>query len=389
MMNLPTKIIERIEDYSKKRKFSDSKKKKLLDVVTQRYNEGLVTPGDAMGLIAAQSIGEPGTQMTLRTKHYAGSLEVSVGQGIQRVIEIVDGRLKAKYPSMTIYVDSEISKNDKKIKKFAHTLLDIKVGNIGDFEEDFENKSVTFVLNDEKIKDMDLNSEEIINMVYDKIDDTFSSKRFVKNKTGIKFNFDDVTSLYAIRKALLKWLKIPLFGVKYIEKVVINEIDGEKVIVTKGSNLSGIIKVEGVDTYRTITNDLVEIYKVFGIEAAREAIVTELLQVFKNNGITINKRHIFILADLMCSTGKIQGIVRTGINGLKASPFARASFEETVKHILNAAFYGEVELLSGITENLIVGQPIAAGTGIVKLTLDPKNLKKMIKKQEKMEIKNK
>ena len=389
MMNLPTKIIERIEDYSKKRKFSDSKKKKLLDVVTQRYNEGLVTPGDAMGLIAAQSIGEPGTQMTLRTKHYAGSLEVSVGQGIQRVIEIVDGRLKAKYPSMTIYVDPEISKSDKKIKKFAHTLLDIKVGNIGDFEEDFENKSVTFVLNDEKIKDMDLNSEEIINMVYDKIDDTFSSKRFVKNKTGIKFNFDDVTSLYAIRKALLKWLKIPLFGVKYIEKVVINEIDGEKVIVTKGSNLSGIIKVEGVDTYRTITNDLVEIYKVFGIEAAREAIVTELLQVFKNNGITINKRHIFILADLMCSTGKIQGIVRTGINGLKASPFARASFEETVKHILNAAFYNEVELLSGITENLIVGQPIAAGTGIVKLTLDPKNLKKMIKKQEKMEIKNK
>lgn len=389
MMNLPTKIIERIEDYSKKRKFSDSKKKKLLDVVTQRYNEGLVTPGDAMGLIAAQSIGEPGTQMTLRTKHYAGSLEVSVGQGIQRVIEIVDGRLKAKYPSMTIYVDPEISKSDKKIKKFAHTLLDIKVGNIGDFEEDFENKSVTFVLNDEKIKDMDLNSEEIINMVYDKIDDTFSSKRFVKNKSGIKFNFDDVTSLYAIRKALLKWLKIPLFGVKYIEKVVINEIDGEKVIVTKGSNLSGIIKVEGVDTYRTITNDLVEIYKVFGIEAAREAIVTELLQVFKNNGITINKRHIFILADLMCSTGKIQGIVRTGINGLKASPFARASFEETVKHILNAAFYNEVELLSGITENLIVGQPIAAGTGIVKLTLDPKNLKKMIKKQEKMEIKNK
>jgi len=389
MMNLPTKIIERIEDYSKKRKFSDSKKKKLLEVVTQRYNEGLVTPGDAMGLIAAQSIGEPGTQMTLRTKHYAGSLEVSVGQGIQRVIEIVDGRLKAKYPSMTIYVDPEISKDDKKIKKFAHTLLDIKVGNIGDFEEDFENKSVTFVLNDEKIKDMDLNSEEIINMVYDKIDDTFSSKRFVKNKTGIKFNFDDVTSLYAIRKALLKWLKIPLFGVKYIEKVVINEIDGEKVIVTKGSNLSGIIKVEGVDTYRTITNDLVETYKVFGIEAAREAIVTELLQVFKNNGITINKRHIFILADLMCSTGKIQGIVRTGINGLKASPFARASFEETVKHILNAAFYNEVELLSGITENLIVGQPIAAGTGIVKLTLDPKNLKKMIKKQEKMEIKNK
>ena len=389
MMNLPPKIIERIEDYSKKRKFSDSKKKKLLEVVTERYNEGLVTPGDAMGMIAAQSIGEPGTQMTLRTKHYAGSLEVSVGQGIQRVIEIVDGRLKAKYPSMTIYVDEKVFTNDKKLKKFAHSLLDIKVASIGNFDEDFENKSVFFILNSEKINDLELDSDEIINLVYDKIDDTYSSKRFIKSKTGIKFSFDDVTSLYVIRKALLKWLKIPLFGVKYIEKVVINEVDGVKVIVTKGSNLSGIIKVEGVDTFRTITNDLVEIHKVYGIEAAREAIVKELLKVFANNGITINKRHIFILADLMCSTGRIQGIVRTGINGAKASPFARASFEETVKHILNAAFYGEIELLSGITENLIVGQPIAAGTGIVKLTLDPKNLKKMIKKQEEMENKNK
>ncbi|MDD3178438.1 MAG: DNA-directed RNA polymerase subunit A'', partial [Candidatus ainarchaeum sp.] len=305
-------------------------------------------------------------------------------QGIQRVIEIVDGRLNAKYPSMKIYLNKDFFKNDKQINKFVNSLIDIKVKDIGHFEEDFENRTVSFISNDEKILELDLNKEEVMTLVYDKIDDIYASKRFTPNKNGINFVFDKSTSLYEIRKSLLKWEKIPLFGIKSIEKVVIIEENGEKVIVTKGSNLSEILKLEEIDLNRTVTNDINEINKVLGIEAARESIVRELYYTFKANGISLNKRHIYVLADLMCASGKVKGIVRTGITGHKNSPFARASFEETVKHILNASFYGEIEPLTGITENMIVGQPISSGTGNIKLTLDPKHLKKMIKKQEKL-----
>jgi DNA-directed RNA polymerase subunit A" len=382
MRELPKNVLERIENYSKKKSFSDGKQKKLIELVTKKYNDSLVTPGDAMGLIAAQSIGEPGTQLTLRTKHYAGSLEVSVGQGIQRVIEIVDGRLSSKFPSMKIYLKKDVFTTDKKINKFAKSLIDIKVGSIGDFQEDFETKTVSFILNHEKLEELDLDKEETMTLIYDKIIDTYISKRFTPNKNGINFTFDKTTPLFNIRKAILKWNKIPLFGVKNIELTVVSEENDEKIIITKGSNLSEILKIEEIDTNRSFTNDILEVNKVFGIEAARESIVRELLSTFLSNGIDINKRHIAILADLMCFNGKVKGVVRTGITGEKASPFARAAFEETVKHILSAAFDGERENFKGIIENLIVGQPIFSGTGKVKLTLDPKNLKKMIKKQE-------
>ena len=386
MRELPSNVLERIENYSNKKGFSSQKKKKLIDVVTKRYNHALVTPGDAIGLIAAQSIGEPGTQLTLRTKHYAGSLEVSVGQGIQRVIEIVDGRLASKFPSMKIYLKKGEFTSDKKINKFAKSLIDVKVMSIGEFQEDFQNRTVSFILDHDKLNEFELDKEETMTLIYDKIIDTYVSKRFTPNKNGINFTFDKSTPLFNIRKALLKWYKIPLFGVKNLELTVVSDEGNEKVITTKGSNLSEVLKIPEIDTDRTYTNDILEVNKVFGIEAARQLIVNELYNTFNSNGIDINKRHIAILADLMCFGGKVKGVVRTGITGQKTSPFARASFEETVKHILTASFLGEKENFKGIIENLIVGQPIFSGTGKVKLTLDPKNLRKMIKKQENLEV---
>ena len=399
MKALPISIVEKIEKYASTKKLSAEKKKKILNVVTKRYNEGLVVPGDAVGLIAAQSIGEPGTQLTLRTKHYAGSLEVSVGQGIQRVIEIVDGRSQARYPSMKIYLDREIVKKDKDVDNFCKNIVDVKIGDVGTFVENYTERTVSFKFDAEKASVYGIDQEEVMTMIYDKIDvdkkeeksskvkkvALYDSKRFTNNKQQINLHFSNKTPLYDIRKAILKWNKIQLYGVKGIEKAVVIDKHGEKIIQTKGSNLKEVLKIEGIDTFRTTTNDIFEIYKAFGVEAAREAIFRELKFTFDTNGIAINSRHIFILADLMTSSGVIQGVVRTGITGKKKSPFARASFEETVKHIINAAFNGEVEGLVGITENIIVGQPISAGTGKVRLTLDAKGLEKMIKAREQQE----
>lgn len=382
MRELPTAVAERVNRYCDSMKLVDAKRQKLMKLVTVKYNKALVSPGDAIGIIAAQSIGEPGTQMTLRTKHYAGSLEVSVGKGIQRVIEIVDGRSSARYPSMKIYLKQGAFKSEKDVKRFANSLIDVKVRDIGSFTEDFNELSVNFKLNEDIIKDLDVDRDEVITSIYDKIIDTYASKRFTNNKAQINFHFDKSTTLYAIRKAVMKWMKIPLFGVKNIEKVVVIK-DGEAFIIhTRGTNLKDILKLENIDAERTCTNDIFEVNKVLGIEAARHAIVKELMDTFDSNDIKINIRHIYILADLMTMSGEVRGVVRTGITGSKGSPFARAAFEETVKHIISAAFNHETERLVGITENIIVGQPISAGTGMVRLTLDPKNLKKFIAKTE-------
>lgn len=388
MKDLPQAIIEKINKYADSKKFSADKRKKLLELVTKKYNQGLVVPGDAVGLIAAQSIGEPGTQLTLRTKHYAGSLEVSVGQGIQRVIEIVDGRSSAKYPAMTVYLDKEYfkGKKEKDIEKFCNSLVDVKVKDVGVFSENFTDRTVTFRLDDEKMQLINYDPNELMELIYSKIEDTYTSKRFSANKQQINFHFDDDTQLYTIRKAILTWNKIPLYGIKGIEKAVLFKEKDDYVIKTKGSNLKELLKTEGIDTYRTTTNDIFEIYKLFGVEAARESIVRELSYTFQNNGINISLRHIYILADLMTVNANVRGVVRTGITGKKKSPFARAAFEETIKHIIDASFNGEVENLVGITENIIVGQPISAGTGLVRLTLDSKGLKKMIKIKEKESV---
>jgi len=385
MKDLPQTIIEKINKYAESKKLSVDKKKKLLEIVKKKYNDGLVVPGDAVGLIAAQSIGEPGTQLTLRTKHYAGSLEVSVGQGIQRVIEIVDGRSSAKYPSMTIYLDKDYfkGKKEKDIENFCNSLVDIKIKDVGVFTENFTDRTVSFRLDDEKMQQINKKPEELMDMIYEKIEDTYTSKRFTSNKQQINFHFDNNTQLYAIRKAILAWNKIPLSGVKGLEKAVLFKEGNEFIIKTKGSNLKEVLKTEGIDTYKTTTNDIFEIYKLFGVEAARESIVRELKYTFDTNGISISTRHIYILADIMTVNGNVRGVVRTGITGKKKSPFARAAFEETIKHIIDASFNGDKENLVGITENIIVGQPISAGTGIVRLTLDPKGLKKMIKIKEK------
>ena len=385
MKDLPQAIIDKINKYADSKKFSADKKKKLLELVTTKYNKGLVVPGDAVGLIAAQSIGEPGTQLTLRTKHYAGSLEVSVGQGIQRVIEIVDGRSSAKYPSMVIYLDKDYfkGKKEKDVEKFCNSLVDVKVKDVGVFSENFTDRTVSFKLDDEKMQLVNYNAEELMELIYSKIEDTYTSKRFASNKQQINFHFDTNTELYTIRKALLTWNKIPLYGVKGIEKAVLFKEGDEYVIKTKGSNLKEILKTEGIDTFKTTTNDIFEIYKLFGVEAARESIVRELSYTFQTNGINISLRHIYILADIMTVNANVRGVVRTGITGKKKSPFARAAFEETIKHIIDASFNGDVENLVGITENIIVGQPISAGTGLVRLTLDSKGLKKMIKIKEK------
>jgi len=162
-------------------------------------------------------------------------------------------------------------------------------------------------------------------------------------------------------------------GIDDIERVVVRKESGEYILYTEGSNLKDVFEVEGVDTTRTRTNNISEISQVLGIEAARNAIIYEALSTLSEQGILVDVRHIMLVADMMCMEGEVKQIGRHGIAGEKESVLSRAAFEVTVNHLLDAAVANEVDELNGVTENVIVGQPIQLGTGDVKLIAKPLN----------------
>ncbi len=361
---LPEPIFEELMKKIEEMKLKESEAKALLERAYQEYEKAIVEPCEAVGIVAAQSIGEPGTQLTLRTKHYAGAAEVSVGSGIQRVEEIVDGRSKTKYPSMTIYLNEKLRKDRKKAEAFAKSIIEVKLGEVAEIKENFASKTATIRLIDEKIEEKNLNKEEILTKVYNAVSSLGKTK---KRGNTITIEFPKDMPLMKIRNEILKLERKKLQGITGIEKTIVTEENGEYVIKTLGTNLKAILRRPEVDSTRTITNDIIEISRVLGIEAGRAAIVNELYKVMKDNNIKVDIRHIMLVADLLTFSGEIRGTVRTGIMKLKNSPFARAAFEETVKHLFDAALYGETEPLQGVVENMIVGLPVKVGTGRVEL----------------------
>ncbi len=363
MEQLPKKITKELFSVADSEGLNKEELKKLTLRVLESFNARKVDAGEAVGIIAAQSLGEPGTQLTLRTKHYAGAAEVSVGSGIQRVEEIVDGRSKAKYPTMTIYLEKELREDKEIADKFSKSLIDVRVGDVVKLEEDLPKKTVFVKFDEEAMKERGIDSKDLAK----KIDKQLKAKSRQK-KDGIEYIFGR-EPLLKIRRDFYKMLSMRVQGVRGIEKTILAKEGDEFVVKTSGSNMKSVLKMKEINGAKTTTNDVKEISKVLGIEAGRAAIVNELHKTLRDNAINVDIRHIMLLADLMCFGGEIKGIVRTGITKEKASPFARAAFEETTKHLLDAAFKGERETLQGVVENIIVGQPIKIGTGTVELVM--------------------
>jgi DNA-directed RNA polymerase subunit A" len=161
--------------------------------------------------------------------------------------------------------------------------------------------------------------------------------------------------------------RLSLKGVEGIKRVVIRKEGDEYILYTEGSSIKKVMQFEGVDPARIKTNNISEIGEVLGIEAARNAIINEATDTLREQGLSVDVRHIMLVADIMTVDGELKQIGRHGVSGEKASVLARAAFEVTVNHILDAAIRGDVDDLKGVTENVIVGQPIQLGTGDVTL----------------------
>jgi DNA-directed RNA polymerase II subunit RPB1 len=136
---------------------------------------------------------------------------------------------------------------------------------------------------------------------------------------------------------------------------------------TNGIDLYSIRYLRGIDLKRTSCNSVNEIFKTFGIEAARNCLLKEMRIVFNT---PIHYHHYSILTDNMCYTGHLVSMNRHGINKLETDPLGRASFENTIDQLRDAAIFNEVDQMRGVSSRIMTGQSIIGGTGLCKLTMD-------------------
>ncbi|MEM2875849.1 MAG: DNA-directed RNA polymerase subunit A', partial [Candidatus Bathyarchaeia archaeon] len=358
-------LIEELEKELKKAKLPKEAIEKVIQSTIENYKKALVEPGEAVGIIAAQSIGEPGTQMTLRTFHYAGVREQNVTLGLPRLIEIVDARRVPSTPIMTIRLDNEHKKDKEKATEIAKKIVSTRLEDLcQSIYINPESKQLIAELDSSMLEDRGINIEEIRKAI--RIPDcevTVEENRVVITPQG------DVD----LRKLMDRASKYHIKGIPEIERVLVSEENGEWIIRTDGSNLAKVLNVEGVDPTRTVTNHIQEIADTLGIEAARNAIIQEAIGVLEEQGLDVDVRHVMLVADIMTNTGEVRQIGRHGISGEKESVLARASFEITVPNLVEASVKGKSDPLKGVTENVIVGQSIPIGTGLVDLYMLPKS----------------
>jgi DNA-directed RNA polymerase subunit A' len=337
--------------------------KETMEKVDEAMDYSRVEPGEASGIVAAQSIGEPGTQMTLRTFHFAGVRERDVTLGLPRLMELVDARKIPATPSMDIYLTKDYASSNEKAVKVAKEILFTKVGNVVAFSEVDPTEGIKLHLGPELMADRNTNPEEIAKVVETGKRKVQQDKRNA-NVIHVSMPDADLSALFTLRN---KILNMKLKGIPGITRVTVVKEGEEWFIQTAGSNLGKVVQVQGVDPTRVYTNNVHEVAQVLGIEAARATLVRELMSTLDEQGLEVDIRHIFLVADLMTSKGYIQQIGRHGIAGSKSSVLARAAFEITVPTLAEAAVKGEVEDLKGVTENVIVGLPIPVGTGMIDL----------------------
>ena len=357
---LPKKIIEELKENIPK-DTSEAKIKKAIDKTVEEYEDATVEPGECVGLVSAESIGEPGTQMTLNTFHFAGVAEMNVTMGLPRIIEILDGRKEITTPMMEIYLKKPYSKG-KDIRNLA---LSIKETTLSDIVSEFLIKVAEFkieiILNKEKMRELGISEVLISKAISTHVKGYSVSHDKDKIVLKARSKEEDLNEIYKTKE---KIKDVHIKGVKGIVQVLPVKRGEEYIIISAGSNLRDVLELEEVDQTRTTTNNIFEIEEVLGIEAARQAIINEVYKVIESQGLNVDIRHIMLVADTMCATGSVKGVTRYGVVSEKSSVLARASFETPVKHIINAALIGEVDYLNSVVENVMVNQPVPVGTGL-------------------------
>jgi DNA-directed RNA polymerase II subunit RPB1 len=432
----------------------------LLENIVVNYKRAVVAPGEMVGMIAAQSIGEPTTQMTLNTFHFAGvSSKSNVTRGVPRIEEILSLSSEPKNPSLTIYMKPEDQTDREKAQSIMYMLENTNLKEIvKSMEICFDPDDLNTLINDDEqtmlqyyefehmldecleksieentnekskwILRMEMDSEMMLeknitmddinftlkNSYGDEISCVFSDYNADKLVFRIRMNnviskstkggaaggvkkpkvnpLDQSDQIYLLKNFQDQILNnVVIRGVKHIDKVILRkikdnltEVSGSYkkqdiwVLDTIGSNMMDVLALDYIDQKRTFSNDIVETYNVFGIEAARQTIYNEIAEVIEFDGTYINYHHLAMLCDRMTFTNKMISIFRHGINNDNIGPIAKASFEETPEMFLKAARHAELDIMRGVSANVMCGQEGLYGTNSFQVVLDLEEMRKL------------
>jgi DNA-directed RNA polymerase subunit A' len=326
--------------------------------VSNEHKGTLITPGEAIGVVAAQSFGESSTQMVLNTFHAAGVAEMQVTTGLPRLIEILDARKLPKTPAMEIYLDKDHN-NEKDARIIAEKIKEVKLKEIiSNISIDFASKKIKIEIDNSGLRRAHMTLDTAVSVLNDK---GFAAQKVGNGEIVLDMSKEDFKTIYKTKE---KIKSVILAGIKKISQVLVVKKGKDFVILTAGSNLKETLKFKGIEHERVTTNDIHEIGTVLGIEAAREAIINEIEKVTVSQGLNINKKHAMLVADTMTSSGIVKGITRMGIISEKNSILARASFETPVKQFVQASKTGRRDKVASVIENVILNQPIPVGTGL-------------------------
>ncbi|XP_024535104.1 DNA-directed RNA polymerase III subunit 1 [Selaginella moellendorffii] len=349
----------------------------FLNTCIGRYHRKKLDPGTAVGAIGAQSIGEPGTQMTLKTFHFAGVASMNITLGVPRIKEIINASKKISTPIITAKL---VSENDVKAARIVKGRIEKTA--LGDVA-----KSIKIVLRPgQAFVSIKLDMDRIYSLQLDIRAETVAEAvlKFPKIKSmklkeqHVKVNDDrsiSLTTPESDRKKMLFALhslqnmlpKVIVKGIPTVERAVINQEKGKYNLLVEGTNLKAVMGTEGVDGRETTSNHIFETVEVLGIEAARNGIIKEIQYTMGSHGMSIDQRHMMLLADVMTYRGRILGITRFGMAKMKDSVLMLASFEKTTDHLFAASVHGRTDQIEGVSECIIMGIPMPLGTGLFKV----------------------
>jgi DNA-directed RNA polymerase subunit A" len=377
-LRITESVVDKLVENIGRKKVSLKDLRTVLKQIAERSAQHMVEPGEAVGIVTAQSIGEPGTQMTMRTFHYAGVAEMNVTLGLPRLIEIVDARKTPSTPMMEIHLLPKVKNDRKEVGRIASKIEITRIIDVAEIETDITNMQVIIKPDPKKIRKKEITMDNIGEKLEEMLKE---KKKKLKEKEEKEYESEAdkktirIKSEPSYRKlhnlaTEIKVMKIK--GVDGISRALIKKEPEGYVIYTEGSNFAKVLEIDGIDQTTTTTNSIYEIFEVLGIEAARNAIIDEASKTLQEQGLSVDIRHIMLIADLVTNKGTVESIGRHGVSGKKSSVLARAAFEITANHLLNAGVIGENDPLAGVTENIIVGQPISLGTGAVQLIYKPK-----------------
>ena len=350
--------------------------------VSRLHLQEEISPGESIGVVTAQSFGEPSTQMALNVFHFAGVQEMQVTMGLPRLIEIFDARKKPSSPKMEIYLNKDFN-NEKDAKVFAERIKEVTLKEIAsEINLNFSDKTIDIKIDKSGLKQ----THSSIKTVVERLNDLgFRAK---EKEDSIILNASEFTfkEIYQLKEKLKKTI---ISGVKGVKQILLVKKEKDFVVMTLGTNIKKMIEMKEVDKDKIISNDFYEMADVFGIEVARQLLIDEIYNVINTQGLDINERHLKLVSDAMTNTGEVKGVTRMGIISQKSSILARATFETPGKQFINATIKGSKDKLISVIENIMLNQPIPVGTGLPGLlvkVIGPLVKKESDKKTAKKEV---